>query len=320
MRHASGRARRGFTLIELLVVIAIIAILIGLLVPAVQKVRDSAARAQCQNNLKQIGLALHSYHDTYKHFPSNRRPSATNTIRQSWITYLLPYFEQRNILAIYDPTVNWSAPANAPAVNTRIAILECPSSPNPERLDYVPENPAVSVAACTDYANVYGVDPRLASLGLVSQVGVGILPNNTKPRIADVRDGTSNTILVTESAGRPARYQNGQQVGTPPSTRVNGGGWCRPASSIWLSGSSPDGQSIPGPCGINCTNGQGVTSYPDPYYGVDGTGQIYGFHDGGVNTVFGDGSVRFLPSSLDINTLAALVTRAGGEPVSAGDF
>jgi prepilin-type processing-associated H-X9-DG protein len=77
---------------------------------------------------------------------------------------------------------------------------------------------------------------------------------------------------------------------------------------------------IPGPCGINCTNGQAVTSYPDPYYGVDGTGQIYGFHDGGVNTLFGDGSVRFLPSALDINTLAALVTRAGGEPVSAGDF
>ena len=127
--------RRAFTLIELLVVIAIIAILIALLVPAVQKVREAAARAQCANNLKQIGLALHNYHGASKSFPSNIRPVAAFTVRERWVTFLLPYLEQNAMFARYDPSVNWSAPANLPVTSVPLAVMQCPSVPNPDRQD-----------------------------------------------------------------------------------------------------------------------------------------------------------------------------------------
>jgi prepilin-type processing-associated H-X9-DG protein len=116
-------------------------------------------------------------------------------------------------------------------------------------------------------------------------------------------------------------WQGSQQIGEAPTVRVNGGGWSRPGSEIaWLRGSSADGTVFPGPVAINATNGQQVTAYPDPFYGVDGTGQVYGFHTGGVNTLFVDGSVHFLDQSVNIGTFAALVTRAGGEIVSGLDF
>jgi prepilin-type N-terminal cleavage/methylation domain-containing protein/prepilin-type processing-associated H-X9-DG protein len=328
MRIAPFRFRRhrpsGFTLIELLVVIAIVAILIGLLLPAVQKVREAAARAQCANNLKQIGLALHNYHDSYKYFPSNLRPPTLNSVRERWVTKTLPYFEQGNILSIYNSTVNWSDPANRTAVLTPLSVFQCPSAPDPGRLDGVPDNYPTAwplVAAAGDYAGIYGVDPRLLKLGLVDVVGDGVASKTANVRILDIRDGTSNTLHITESAGRPTVWRAGSAFGAPPAEAVNGGGWCRPASEIaYLSGSSNDGVTIPGPCAINCTNGQPMTTQPDPYYGTDGTGQIYGFHTGGVNALFADGSVHFLSQSISIRSLAKLVTRASGEVLDPIDY
>jgi prepilin-type N-terminal cleavage/methylation domain-containing protein/prepilin-type processing-associated H-X9-DG protein len=308
--------RRGFTLIELLVVIAIIAILIGLLLPAVQKVRAAAARTSCTNNLKQIGLALHNYHDTNNHLPGNIRPSTTGTVRVRWVTFLLPYFEEDNLYKAYRQNVNWSDPVNLPVTSQRLKIFNCPSTPDADRLDGAPESGWAGIVAAGDYSGIYGVDPRLVSLGLAEVGGVdrGAISKTRKLKFADFVDGLSNTLHVTESAGKPDLYRAGKLVGTAPSTRVNGGGWARPASEIpLLIGSSPDGTTFPGPAGINATNGEQQTVYPDPYYGVDGTGQIYGFHSGGVNALFVDGSVHFLKQTLPMRTLAALVTRNGGE-------
>ena len=318
------KLRTAFTLIELLVVIAIIAILIALLVPAVQKVREAAARLSCENNLKQIGLALHSYHGTYKHFPTNVRPVAAGGVRRSWAVDILPFIEQSAMYQRYDLSQNWSAPANLPVTSLPVPIYQCLSVPSPERLDADPDTGYTPpIVAVRDYAGIYQVDPRLVSAGYAQAGGPGILSKTQLVRFADIADGTSNTLYLVESAARPDLWRVGQLVYSASTAHgVQGGGWPRAASELpGLAGSSADGVVPVGPCGINCTNGEDgrAQPYPNPYYGTDGTGHIYAFHIGGTNALFGDGSVRFLASSTNIGVLAALVTRAGGEPVN-GDF
>ncbi|MBX9584375.1 MAG: DUF1559 domain-containing protein [Gemmataceae bacterium] len=322
-RHAR---RRAFTLIELLVVIAIIAILIGLLLPAVQKVREAAARMSCTNNLKQIGLALHNYHDPNRGLPSNVRPSEVSTVRVRWLTYALPYLEQEPLYRSIDQTKNWSHPDNVPFTSTKLKVVECPSAPNGPIVDGAPEGGWAPIVANGDYVAVYGIDPRTIAAGLVTYTGgapleAGAVSKVTKLNFNSFTDGLSNTIQVTESAGRPNIHRNGRlAVTATPTSRVNGGGWCRPASEIRLVGSTSDGTIFPGPCAINCTNGEDIGSaYPHPGYGVDGSGQVYSFHTGGANALFVDGSVRFVRQNINIQTFAALVTRSGNE-VSVGDF
>jgi prepilin-type processing-associated H-X9-DG protein len=134
-----------------------------------------------------------------------------------------------------------------------------------------------------------------------------------------VTDGTSHTIMLAESAGRPYVYRNGVKIGDLPTNRVNGGGWSRPASEIGLDGSSQDGTTFPGPCAINCTNGEdiGSATFPYPFYGSNGTSEVYAFHPGGANILFGDGSVHFLNDAISIKVFASLVTRKNNEPVES---
>ncbi len=320
--------KKGFTLIELLVVIAIIAILIGLLLPAVQKVRAAANKTTCSNNLKQLGIAFHNYHDPNDGLPSNIRPSTTSTVRVRWATFLLPYIEQDNLYNNIDQTQNWSTAYNAQWFGRRLKSFECPAAPNGPILDGAPPPETwAAIVANGDYSGFYGVSPELVSLGLVDASSGGVdnggLSKTTKLNFSAFSDGLSNTIQLTESAGRPNIYRNGRLVLTANgNNRVNGGGWCRPASELnILRGSTADGLSFPGPSAINVTNGENLQTYTPPtghpFYGVDGTGHIYSFHTGGTNALFADGSVRFLRSSINIRTLAALVTRNGGEALAA---
>jgi prepilin-type N-terminal cleavage/methylation domain-containing protein/prepilin-type processing-associated H-X9-DG protein len=315
MKKRSIPFRPGFTLIELLVVIAIIAVLIGLLLPAVQKTREAAARVQCQNNLKQLGIALHSFHDAQGHLPSSNRPPTNNAgPRQGWLLFALQYIEQDPLYQQYNFNLGWQNAANIPVTSVELKVVQCPSGQDKDRRDFDPsQTPATPIVASGDYAALNGVDARLVTAGLVDVAGTGFLPKNAKSRLGDVTDGLSNTIAVTESAGRPQVWRLGQRVGQLYSTYTNGGAWSRPASDITLNGLTPDGVSSPGPCPLNCANGEVEATYPDPYFGVNGNGDIYAFHPGGANFLFGDGSVHFIQQNIDIRTLARLVTRAGGE-------
>ena len=314
--------RRAFTLVELLVVIAIIGILVSLLLPAVQTAREAARRTQCTNNLRQLALAAHNFHDTYRKLPSSVRPAGLTPLpRISGHIQMLPLIEQKAAYDQYDQTKNWNDPANAAVTRLSIRSFVCPSTLEPKRLDGLPEATpwTPDVAAVTDYSPTIGVDERLQLANLVDFAGPGMLPKNSEPRLAQVTDGLSNTVLYGESAGRPVLYRKNQRVGSLPGHRVNGGGWVRPGTDFSVDGSSYDGATIPGPCAINCTNGDdfGTMPFPHPYYGSEGSGEAYAFHPVGANFAFGDGSVRLLSQNIGIRDFARLVTRDGGESIAA---
>ncbi|MCU0963253.1 MAG: DUF1559 domain-containing protein [Pirellulaceae bacterium] len=284
-----------------------------------QLAREAGRRSSCQNNLRQLALAAHNFHDGKGHLPSSIRPAGLTPLpRIAGLTLLLPYLEENVAYENYDQTVNWHHATNRPVVSRRIDNLLCPSSPRPNRLDGLPEaSPwTPDVNACTDYSPTIGVDERLVTAGLVDRAGSGMLPKNQTPTLGDVTDGLSYTILYAESAGRPYLYRKNVLVNEDLTVqRVNAGGWARPASDFSVDGSSYDGLTFPGPCAINCTNGEnaaGVT-FPLPYYGSEGTGEAYAFHTGGANVAMGDGSVRMISDTIQVREFARLVTRNGGE-------
>lgn len=304
--------QRGFTLLELLVVIAVVAILIALLLPAVQKVREAAHRSTCQNNLKQLGLAIQQHHDNFRVLPPARMPDPA---LKSWAVFILPFLEQQNVYARYVQDVNWSDPANQQAVNVQIKSLICPSTPDSDRREVLPGGRLT--AAVTDYGPVNHVSQELWEGQFIPQPGnaQGALRADEGTPVSEITDGTSNTLLLTEDAGRPKHYLRGRVPGPASSDpgcsnekvlsgRVGGAAWASDRNPFPLHGYTTDGKKCPGPCPINCTNNN----------------ETYSFHIGGVNAVFVDGSVRFLAETIQIPIFSAIVTRAGNEILSSNDF
>lgn len=308
MSTTFARRSFGFTLVELLVVIAIIGILVALLLPAVQAAREAARRISCQNNLKQVGLALHNYHDALRMFP----PSSV--WGHNWVPFLLPYVEQENLYEQYRWDVRWDHALNQPVVNTELSVMRCASAPTgSRRIDRLPSG---RTAMAGDYAPTSGVSPVLVRVGLVPPTSNlrGVITTRGPIRLADVLDGTSHSLLITEDAGRPEFWN---RPGRGPDElrltcgnysvrggRVRGAGWADPAIAIPVHGFTSDGLSCPGPCAINCTNNN----------------EAFSFHPGGASAAFADGGVRFLSETLDLSIYAALITRAGGEPIGGGEF
>jgi prepilin-type N-terminal cleavage/methylation domain-containing protein len=315
----------AFTLIELLVVIAIIAILIGLLVPAVQKVREAAARMACSNNLHQIAIALHNYNDTQNampaygfDFPAPPNPAIPSNQGHSIFGLILPYLEQETVIRLARVDLSVADPANLPppygknpSGAARIKIYECPAA-GYRVVDYGPYFVSVGfpnlgplILGYTDYAIIKGIGGSFANRCCPAGTpggATGLLGTKSLPRrLIDIKDGTSNTILVVEDAGRQQVYA----LTSPVSPNLPGtAGWTLNAAwadyntAVTVDGTSNDGRiKNGGCCVINCTNND----------------EIYAFHTGGANTLRGDGSVFFMTRTTAPGVLAALISFEGGE-------
>jgi prepilin-type N-terminal cleavage/methylation domain-containing protein len=302
MRHS----RRGFTLIELLVVIAIIAVLIALLLPAVQQAREAARRTQCKNNLKQLGLAMHNYHDTSNTFPPGQlqpigqdHSPRKGTDRSCWMQQILPFIDQAPLYNSFAPLMSsgtWAA--SWPKIDSVIPGLMCPTDPaNPKQI--APNTPNQGFFG--NYLACSGSQPFGTTGGGLSSNGIdGMFYAYSSTRIRDLTDGTSNTLMASEilltkdtSAYdiRGAYYNtwDGNSLVTtalPPNTTVGD----RTETN-------------------NCING------PRTPCATSGVNVLYArsHHTGGVQGVMGDGAVRFISENIDASVFRALGSRAKGE-------
>jgi prepilin-type N-terminal cleavage/methylation domain-containing protein/prepilin-type processing-associated H-X9-DG protein len=332
--HGSGRRRSAFTLIELLVVIAIIGVLIALLLPAVQKVREAANRMKCTNNIKQITLAFHTYHDVYGQFP----PPCKQTVPPNaafvadgrdpwwgatWAILIMPYIEQNNLYVKYDMSAGQFSAKNTPVVSMILNNFACPSDSPPDTFSNA--NNLVFVMARGSYGTNNG-----AGRGRNNNVfnksyrrGLGHARQQWGARIADVLDGTSNTIAASELIHGIAKNDDSfgawGYAGATSITPYND-----VAGNNYAANAIPTAPNIQTP---NCNAKlNGCKSYTphcdnnktgvDPIWGCEDSDFATGArsrHPGGVNVGMVDGGVRFVADSINATVWLELFTIQGGE-------
>jgi prepilin-type N-terminal cleavage/methylation domain-containing protein/prepilin-type processing-associated H-X9-DG protein len=296
--------RPAFTLIELLVVVAIIAILVGLLLPAVQKVREAAARLQCSNNLKQLGLACHSYHDVNKGLPPGYLATAAYpdpTPGWGWGAFLLPYLEQDNLYRQIDFT---QPVQNSAAIQTVLKVFLCPSDSPPPAPFVITDATfgPLALAAPSSYAATVGDDDSEAD----ALVGNGVFYRNSRTRLTDITDGISQTVMVGDRAWMDTQ---GIWAGAPPGGVVRAG-----PRNPWQTATATAPVFV-------LVHNNWVNIRTDADGGLD---DFSSYHTGGVNLLFADGSVHFVRSitadGAERRSFWAMGTRAGGEVIQGLDY
>ena len=295
---SSARARRGFTLVELLVVIAIIGILVGLLLPAVQAAREAARRMQCTNNLKQIGLAMHNYHDVYTSFPASRTADVA-----VWSVSILPQLEGGNLSELYDYDLDWDEGANVDLATQMPDVYTCASNPSAD--DLLSENGFQT----TDYSVLRNATEwdKYESL----------FQGNKSHRMRDITDGTTSTCLVYESAGRSDWYVEGKRnparSGYNHTFGTEEAPWTSPNNAGWMFACAVDfNESGDDMTAVYWSTGNRVINVSNWF------GAPYSFHPGGIQMGMADGSVRFVSENVSMDTIKALTSINGGEVL--GDF
>lgn len=302
--------RHGFTLVELLVVIAIIGMLVALLLPAVQAAREAARRMQCGNNLKQIGLALHNYHDTYKSLPANYWQAVTDptfTVAGANVS-LLPFIEQDNLQDRYDFNVKFDRPPNDQLKETMPPTFACPSAPG------AGEPNATTGWQASDYVYIRNAMNWSNHRSLME--------SDRYMRFQEATDGLSNSILQYESAGRASWWVHNKKMSMDWDACIGGSTWIDDMTA-W-SGHYSAGWFYPADFQLDSNDPTGSCPTINWYVGshvlnvTNGFVAPYSFHAGGIQLGLGDGSVRFVSETTSIEVLSALSSCDGGEVV--GDF
>ncbi|WP_397569207.1 DUF1559 domain-containing protein [Schlesneria sp. T3-172] len=345
--QTSNQRKRGFTLIELLVVIAIIAVLIALLLPAVQQAREAARRTQCKNNLKQMGLAFHNYHDVYGQFPlpailSIDVSSGSLRFGQTigWGTSILPYLDQAPVFNLYNVGVSVYDPVNAAAIASPLKAFVCPSTPrNGTTTTYsIPSGTVLAsgypgtaqtynfTGGASDYlvpSGVRGVFSNLAYQGTsytgdrsgyatwsisVRPFELGYSSGGRPGRIANITDGSSNTALIFENAARNTLYRRGKAIGSSDPE----------AAAIGISGGGAWADAVfSGDIWINGTGYNGELLGDGGPCAINCSNRahsgMYSFHVGGAHTLMADGAVRFVNENTAALIIASIITAQRGE-------